>query len=137
MVTAFFDANALIYLLEGSSALATRARSEMERIRGAHPEVRSALSRLSWLECRVGPLKAGNNQTLALYDTFFACPDLIWIDLTADVIKLATEIRAQHGLRTPDALQAACCLTLGPQHIMLTGDVELSRVTGLNVRLLS
>ncbi|HMN80903.1 MAG TPA: hypothetical protein PKA20_13355 [Burkholderiaceae bacterium] len=32
-----------------------------------------------------------------------------------------------------DALQAASCLQLGPQHVLLTGDVAFQRVHGLNV----
>jgi predicted nucleic acid-binding protein len=39
-------------------------------------------------------------------------------------------------LRTPDALQAACCLQLGPAHVMLTGDAAFQRVAGLNVSLI-
>jgi hypothetical protein len=31
-------------------------------------------------------------------------------------------------------LQAACCLQLGPRHVMLTGDAAFGRVPGLNVR---
>jgi len=40
-------------------------------------------------------------------------------------------------LRTPDALQAASCLQLAADHIMLTGDAAFERVSGLNVRVLS
>jgi predicted nucleic acid-binding protein len=47
------------------------------------------------------------------------------------------KIRVKHGLRTPDALQAASCLQLGPRHIFLTGDAAFKRVAGLNATLLS
>ncbi|WP_244107297.1 type II toxin-antitoxin system VapC family toxin [Burkholderia sp. BCC0419] len=134
---AFFDANALIYLLEGKEPFASRVRAELAAVYRAHPEVGSAVSRLSWLECRVGPMKANDAAILNLYDTFFARPDLIWLELNRDVVELAAAIRVRHGLRTPDALQAACCLQLGPEHVFLTGDAMFQRVQGLKVVLLT
>ena len=133
----FFDASALIYLLEGKAPLADRVRVELAAIAQAHPDAGVAVSRLSWLECRVGPMKADDAAALALFDAFFARPDLVWVELTRDVVELAAAIRVRHGLRTPDALQAASCLQLGPQHVMLTGDGEFSRVQGLNVTVLA
>lgn len=133
---AFFDANALIYLIEGSEPFASRAQASLAALEQAHPGIGTAVSRLSWLECRVGPMKANNLAVLTVFDAFFARPDLIWVELTRDVVELATVIRARHGLRTPDALQAACCLQLGTGHVLLTGDATFERVQGLNVRLL-
>ncbi|HGM6743395.1 MULTISPECIES: type II toxin-antitoxin system VapC family toxin [Serratia] len=134
---AFFDANALIYLLEGKEPFASRVRAELATVYRAHPDVGSAVNRLSWLECRVGPMKANDAAILNLYDTFFAWPDLVWLELNRDVVELAAAIRVRHGLRTPDALQAACCLQLGPRHVFLTGDSMFQRVQGLNVVLLT
>lgn len=133
----FFDASALIYLLEGQAPFAGRVRGELAAIAQAHASVEAAVSRLSWLECRVGPMKANDAATLALFDTFFARPDLVWVELSREVVELAAAIRARHGLRTPDALQAACCLQLGPQHLLLTGDAAFQRVAGLNARVLA
>lgn len=130
---AFLDANALIYLVEGAEPFAGRTRARLQEISDAAPELRVAVSRLSCLECRVGPMKAGDAVTLASYDEFFATPDLICIELTAPVIELATAIRVRHGLKTPDALQAACCLQLGREHRFLTGDKAFDKVAGLNV----
>jgi predicted nucleic acid-binding protein len=136
-VIAFFDASALIYLVEGSPPFADRLRAELSRWARRHPDAGSAVSRLSWLECRVRPAREGDQATLAAFDAFFARPDLVWIELTREVVELATAIRVRHGLRTPDALQAASCLQLGSKHVFLTGDVTFRRVAGLNVRLLA
>ncbi|MBE0595519.1 MAG: PIN domain-containing protein [Burkholderiaceae bacterium] len=133
----FFDASALIYLLEGEDPFAGRVRVELAAIAQVHPDAGVAVSRLSWLECRVGPMKADDAAALALFDAFFARPDLLWVELTRDVVELAAAIRVRHGLRTPDALQAASCLQLGPRHVMLTGDGAFSRVQGLNVTVLA
>ena len=130
---AFFDASALIYIIEGEEPFATRIRKELAAAAKRHPELGAAVSRLSWLECRVGPMKSNNNVTLAAFDAFFARSDLAWVELTKDVVELAAAIRVQTGLKTPDALQAASCLQLGGEHIFLTGDGTFRRVAGLNV----
>lgn len=133
----FFDASALIYLLEGKAPLAARVRAELAAIAQAHSGAGAAVSRLSWLECRVGPMKANDAAALALFDAFFARPDLVWVELSREVVELAAAIRVRHGLRTPDALQAASCLQLGPQHLLLTGDAAFRRVQSLNVTVLA
>ena len=134
---AFFDASALIYIIEGEEPFATRIRKELAAAAKRHPELGAAVSRLSWLECRVGPMKSNNNVTLAAFDAFFARSDLAWVELTKDVVELAAAIRVQTGLKTPDALQAASCLQLGGEHIFLTGDGTFRRVAGLNVSVLT
>ncbi len=134
---AFFDASALIYLIECREPFAGRVRAELAVVARTHPGIGSAVSRLSWLECRVGPMKANHLATLAAFDAFFARPDLVWVELSREVAELAAAIRVRHGLRTPDALQAASCLQLGPKHLLLTGDAVFRRVAGLNVMVLA
>lgn len=133
---AFFDASALIYLIEGAEPFAGRVRSELAQIARKHPKMGAALSRLTWLECRVRPARNNELAALAAFDSFFARPDLVWVELGKDVVELATAIRVKHGLRTPDALQAASCLQLGAKHIFLTGDAAFKKVAGLNVTVL-
>lgn len=130
---AFFDASALIYLIEGKAPFDARVRKELAVAARKHPDLGSAVSRLTWLECRVGPMKTNDNASLARFDAFFARPDLMWIEMTRDVVELAAAIRVRHGLRTPDALQAASCLQLGSNHLFLTGDAAFRRVAGLKV----
>lgn len=134
---AFFDASALIYLMEGKEPFSGRVRAELSAIAQANPGIGSAVSRLSWLECRVKPLRTNDATTLAAFDAFFARPDLVWVELSREVVELATAIRVRHALRTPDALQAASCLQMGPEHVLLTGDAAFRRVQGLNVRVLT
>ena len=79
----------------------------------------------------------GNNKaSLDRFDAFFAQADLVWVELTAPVVELATQLRASHGLRTPDALQAACCLQLGSDTVMLTGDADFEKIRALQLRLI-
>lgn len=132
---AFLDSSALIYLTEGAEPFATRVRAQLQSLLDADPKLRTAISRLAQLECRVGPLRNQDTRTLAVYDAFFVQPDLVIVELDAKVVGLATLIRARHGLTTPDALQAACCLQLGAGHLFVTGDKALRRVSGLDVRI--
>lgn len=134
---AFYDASALIYLIEGKEPFGGKVRKELATVARKYPDLGSAVSRLTWLECRIGPMKTNDNVTLAAFDAFFARPDLLWVELSKDVVELAAAIRVKHGLRTPDALQAASCLQLGPSHILLTGDSTFKRAVGLNVTVLA
>lgn len=134
---AFFDASALIYLIEGAEPFADRLREELARAARKHPSMGVGVSRLSWLECQVRPARGNDLATLAAFDAFFDRPDLVWVELGKDVVELATAIRVKHGLRTADALQAASCLQLGVMHIFLTGDASFRKVAGLNVKVLA
>ena len=93
------------------------------------------VSRWSLLTCRVKPLREGNAPLLKTYDDFFAAIHIV--DLSAEVVDRATDLRVRHGLKTPDALQAASALSLPGEAFFVTADVGFSRVTSLEVRLLS
>ena len=134
---AFFDASALIYLIEGKEPFASKVRTALAAVTRKHRDLGAAVSRLTWQECRVGPMKADDSATLATYDAFFARTDLLWVEVTRDVVELAAAIRVRHGLRTPDALQAASCLQLGTDHVFLSGDRAFKRVSGLHLQLLA
>ena len=134
---AFFDASALMYLIEGKDPFAGKVRKELATATANYPNLQAAVSRLTWLECRVGPMKRNDGTTLAAYDAYFTRQDLIWVELNKDVVELAAAIRAKHGLRTPDALQAASCIQLGAEHLFLSGDSAFRRVGGLNVKVLT
>ena len=124
-------------ILFGYHFYAGKVRKDLAAAARKHPDLAAALSRLSWLECRVGPMKGNDSATLAAFDACFARTDLVWVELTRDVVELAAAIRVQTGLKTPDALQAASCLQLGGEHLFLTGDSAFRRVAGLNVKVLT
>jgi predicted nucleic acid-binding protein len=92
------------------------------------------VSRLSFLECRVLPLKDKNTDLLESYNRFFHLPSVQIIELNADVINMATDLRANYSqaLRTPDALQIACALSTNADQF-LTGDKKLSVIEEIEV----
>lgn len=77
----------------------------------------------------------GDQQRLAAYDDFFSRDGLVVVPLSDGVIALATDVRARSRLRTPDALQAACCLSLPDSARFVTGDTGFRREPALDLLL--
>ena len=134
---AFLDASALIYLVDGEAQWAEATQATLQQLAAEAPDLTLAVSRLSVLECRVAPLRRGDQASLDRFEALFAQPDLLVVELSASVVELATQLRANGRLRTPDALQAACCLELGPEAVMITGDAGFQRVRALQVCLIA
>lgn len=132
----FLDACVLIYRVERVAPWAGRLAQRLAEVHRQFPRARLAVSDLSRMECRVRPLRDGDRALLAAYDTLFAAADLEVVRLTPAVMDLATAIRARSGLRTPDALQAACCLSLPGPALFVTGDAGFRREAALAVELI-
>lgn len=131
----FLDACALIYRFEGAAEFRDATARRVAQLSRGKANVRLGVSRLSLLECRVKPLREADGQTLRRYDDFFAEVEIIEID--APAIDLATRLRALHGLKTPDAIQAASALVWQPDVVFLTGDPAFGKVPGLDVQLIN
>lgn len=132
----FLDACAIIYLIEGADPWATRLRNTLIRLREENTEIGIAVSDLSRLECRVRPIRDAQHEILALYDAFFSADDLTIVPLSPKIIDLATSIRARTKMRTPDALQAACCLSLPQSCRFITNDAAFEREPALDIVLI-
>jgi predicted nucleic acid-binding protein len=135
-LTAFLDACAIIDQVEAVPPFQARLAALLGALRGADPGLALAVSRLSWIECRSKPLQERVPDVLARYDAFLDADGLVVIELTADLIDLATGMRAEYRLKTPDAIQAASALMLGAGTVFVTNDPVFERVRGLDVRLL-
>lgn len=94
------------------------------------PNLVLVASDLTRLECRVKPLSEGDTKLLTEYDAFFGGAVAEITGLSREVIDRATEIRAQYGFRTPDAIHLAAAATANCE-AMLTNDHRLDRFTGL------
>ena len=130
----FLDACALIYRFEGAPQFRSATKKHIAQLTAEQPLLLLAVSRLSVLECRVKPLREGNAVVLKRYDDFFGAVHIV--ELNPMVVDLATALRAQHGFKTPDALQAACALSLSGSVLFVTADAGFSRLSGLDVRLI-
>lgn len=108
-VRAYPDTCILIYLVEDHARWAPVIRQRVQPEESATPTL--VFSELTRLECRVQPLKTGNSLALQAFDRFFATSGYRYQPMDRSVFELATELRAQHGLKTPDALHLATAIS--------------------------
>jgi predicted nucleic acid-binding protein len=92
-------------------------------------------SRLTRLECRSKPLRAGDLVTLTQFDVFFAGVELVLAEVSPAVVERATDLRARYNLKTPDAIHYATAVEVGAT-VFLTGDRVLSRCSEVPVEVL-
>ncbi|QOC23768.1 type II toxin-antitoxin system VapC family toxin [Wenzhouxiangella sp. AB-CW3] len=136
MNAVFLDASALIYLLEGEPGIQHATQKILADLCSGDAKPAIVVSALSLLECRVHPIRTGDTARLEKFDHFFVNPGLSIVELDGEVIERATRLRARHGLRTPDALQAASALTLPENPAIVTGDKDFRKIPELNVHLI-
>jgi len=135
-MTVFLDACTIIYLIEAREPFYSSCQAAFRKLTEADHDVSVAISRLSILECLVQPLKNQEEETIGQYRDFFSRQGLSVIDLSQEVIEKALQLRVNFNLRTPDALQAACALSLPDDTVFLTGDRSFLRITGLKVSII-
>lgn len=134
MTRVYLDASAIIYLIEAESPFHAAAVQTVARFRG-DPDSRLVTSRLSLLECRVKPRRDGNDDLVAKYDAFFHGRRLVIADVTAVVIERASDLRARHRFKTPDAIHLATAIEEDAD-LFLTGDDDLKRCPDLKIEVL-
>lgn len=136
-MTLFLDANIIIYRVEAVEPFNQQVLATVQELVALHPDAGFAVSRLSMMECLVKPLRDQNSADIERYRGFFASTGLQIVEINSLVLEAATLLRARHGLRTPDAIQAASVLSIKGPVTFLTGDKQFGKVTGLKVRLVS
>jgi len=101
---AYADSCVVIYFVEGPDEI----RGQLARSFEALDDAPLCVSDLVRLECRVAAVRARDHSLLEEYDQFFANADFITLDRA--VYDLATELRAEHRLKTPDAIHVAAAI---------------------------
>lgn len=107
----YFDSCILIYRIERRQPWAQRVDALLAGIDAAAAHF--VTTELTRLECRVRPLGLGHADVLRDYDAFFEQPSLQWQPFDRQVFDRAARLRAEHGLKTPDALHLAAALAAG------------------------
>ena len=128
---AALDTAAFIYWIEESPSFLAALAPVFRAADSGDIEIVS--SALTLLEVLVVPYRAGN---LALADRYEALltrsRGVRLIDIDTGQLRGAAQLRAVHGLRTPDALQLAAALaTRCP--IFITNDRRLPAIPGLRI----
>lgn len=123
----YLDAAPVIYAVEQVPLYAAAVDARLSTA-----EIVQVVSDLTRMECRVKPLRDGNSDLLNDYDDYFTGVVAEVVPLSREVIDRATVIRAQYGLKTPDAIHLAAAVTSGCP-IFLTNDHRLDRFPDITV----
>ncbi len=98
----------------------------------------ACFSDLTCLECRVRPLRDGKVDLLERYDDLFSSGALVRLPIDSDTFERATQLRAQEGWKTPDALHIAAALQGGCREFWTNDDrLAKSSVRHLSIRVFS
>ena len=132
MADIYLDACCFIYLVEGQPEWRTVVE---QRLRNLEPISKLITSQLARLECRTKPMRDGNRALLERYHALFAADRVVVVPVSAHVIDRATDLRARHGFKTPDAIHLATALESSAAEFW-TADATLSRCTDIAVTVL-
>lgn len=123
----YLDSAPIIYLVESIAPYAASLE-----LRLSAPGTQQVCSDLTRLECRVKPIRDGKPTLLAAFDRYLAEIITEIVPLSHSVIDCATELRAQYGFRTPDALHLAAAI-ISDCDVFLTNDRQLCRCSEILV----
>jgi predicted nucleic acid-binding protein len=129
----YLDSVICIYAVEGSPSFQTRARARLAAMMAAGDQ--PAISDLTWLECRVKPIRLGTLAALADMEAFLTASDVVRVPLPTAVYERACRIRAVHNFKLADALHLAAAIESGCK-LFLTNDHRLSSFPDLPVEVL-
>ena len=129
----YWDSCVAIYRVEQVVPWSARIEQRLLELPG---DARVCLCDLTWMECRIGPMRAGNSSLLARYDEFFARPEVAWTPLTREVFGRASQLRAAHRIKAPDALHLAAALVDGCTEFW-THDDRLASAAAGHIRVVS
>ena len=127
------DTSVFIYQIEGTPRYRDIVNGIFVWLQGQH--ARALTSTVTMLELLVAPYRAADlhrvNRFYALLSTY---PHIEWVAPTLEIADYAARLRAEHKLRTPDAIQVATAL-VGKAGGLISNDVHLKKVSGLDLLL--
>ena len=123
----YLDTAPIIYTIEHVPPYADAVDARL-----SVPGIMLVASDLTRMECRVKPLRDGNFELLKDFDDYFEGVVTKVVALSREVIDCATEIRAQYGFKTPDAIHLAVAMVSGCD-AFLTNDHQLDRFTDIAI----
>ncbi len=127
---AYLDANGFIYSVERVEPYRTLLEPLWQQARAGEFDVAS--SDITALETLVKPLREGDEVVEMLLRSMFDAHEVSLIPATRELWEDAARIRADTGLKTPDALHAATALSIGCT-LFITNDTDFRRVEGLPI----
>jgi predicted nucleic acid-binding protein len=128
------DTSVVIYAVEANPKYLALVSHVLHWLRT--PNRRALTSTITMTEALVRPYRLGD---LPLVKEFHALlvtyPNLHWIEPTLKIADVAAQIRAEHNLRTPDAIQAATAI-VADASAFISNDPIFRRIKSLDVLIL-
>ena len=122
------DTAPLIYVLEDHPEFAQLFVGMFEAAERGQLQI--AVSTISLAELLVGPLKQGQDALAKRYEKALGAFELV--PVSVEISSTAARLRANSGLRLPDALQAATALEIGAI-ALVTHDRDFTKLRGLRI----
>jgi predicted nucleic acid-binding protein len=129
----YLDSVICIYAVEGAPPFQARARARLAALQAAGDK--PAISDLTWLECRIKPIRLGDAVGLAEMEAFLTASDVVRVSMPTAVYDRASRIRAVHNYRLGDALHLAAAVE-GGCGLFLTNDHRLDGFPDVPVEIL-
>jgi predicted nucleic acid-binding protein len=129
----YLDTNIVIYAVEGQPPLQQWARNHIAGLENAGE--RFVISELTWTECLVGPLRAGDGPLLLEYHHFFLGLHLTTVPLTMALHQRSALIRASYRYGPADSLHLAAGVERRCDRF-LTNDHRLAAFPDITVEVL-
>jgi len=127
----FLDTAPVIYFVEDNPAYRSRVQPVFDSLDAGDLAV--VTSPVTLLECLVHPYRFQKWEVITQFRELIVNGDNVMVVLTDQFIaEKASQLRAQHNLTLPDAVQAATALSVSCD-AFLTNDPILKRVAELNV----
>jgi predicted nucleic acid-binding protein len=124
--TILIDTNCFIYYFEDNEIYADKLEEMFTKIQNG--EIKAYMSVLSLLELLVKPKKDGNIFLENRYKlTLMNYPNLKIIDVSVGIADVAATLRAEHNIKTPDAIILATALHFNVDSFV-TNDTRLKDI---------
>ena len=130
----YLDTSAIIYSVERNEPYFTLLAPAWRQAEAGQLVV--VCSELVIAETLVRPIREGYSDLVAAFLAVFAAPEVDLIPTTRQMWEDTARLRAETGLKTPDALHAATALRAGCA-LFVTNDTDFRRVQGLPVVVLN
>ena len=113
----YLDTSAFIYFIERHPRYFSVCEELFRAIEAGR--TKASTSTLTLLEILVQPYRQKNDDlVLKFYALLTTYPHLTWVPMTLNVADQAAKLRAEHGFKTPDAIQAASAISCGATGIV-------------------
>ncbi len=128
------DSVIFIYLLEENKQYIKKVERFFRLLQNG--EIQGIFSIIGLIEILTGPKKRNDHELASQYRDIIAhFPHLSIVGINERIVELASDLRAQYSLSTPDAIHIATAIDFGAD-MFLTNDKGLKKIKEIKVELL-